>query len=116
MCQFLQPSLGCLFLRSNFRNENHDDLFLSWTSKKPMTKVSLTSWLKTVLPSSGINTKVFFCSLIQRLTQKFFSAHSYRGASLSSSYNKGVSLNNIFESCRLVTCRYVLKPLLYPFF
>ena len=32
------------------------------------------------------------------LIQKVFSAHSYRGALLSSAYNKGESLNNIFEA------------------
>ena len=26
---------------SKFRNENHDDLFLSWATKKPVTKVYL---------------------------------------------------------------------------
>ena len=50
-----------------------------------MTKFSLTRWLKTVLSLSGIDTKVF-------------SAHSYRGASLSSAYNNGVSLDAILKA------------------
>ena len=68
-----------------FRNENHDDLFLSWATKKPVTKVSRARWLKSILLLSGINTKVF-------------SAHSYRGASLSFAYNKGVSINDILKA------------------
>ena len=70
---------------SKFRNENHDDLFLSWATKKPVTKVSLAMWLKTVLLLSGINTKVF-------------SSHSYRGDSLSSTHNKGVSPNDFLKA------------------
>ena len=66
-----------------FRNESHDDL--AWATKKPVTKVSLARWLKCVLSLSGIVTKVF-------------SAHSYRGASLSSAYNKGLSLNDILKA------------------
>ena len=68
-----------------FRNENHYDLFLSWATKKPVTKVSLAWWLKTILSLSGIDTKVF-------------SAHLYRGVSLYSEYNKGVSLNDILNA------------------
>ena len=70
---------------SKFRNENHGDLFLSWVTKKPVTKVSPARWLKTVLAVFAINNNDF-------------SAHSYRGASLSSAYNKGVSLNNILKA------------------
>ena len=52
-----------------------------------MTKVSLEieRWLESVLSLSGINTKDF-------------SAHSYRGASLSSAHNKEVSLNDILKT------------------
>ena len=53
--------------------------------KNLVTKVFLARWLKTVLSLSGIDTQVFF-------------AHSYRGASLSSAYNKGVSLNDILKA------------------
>ena len=56
---------------AKFRNENHEDFFLSWVTKKPMTKVSLARWLRTVLSISRIVAQVFF-------------ACSYRGASLSS--------------------------------
>ena len=55
-------------------------IFLSWATKKPVTKLSLARWFKTVLSLSGIDTKDF-------------SAHSYKSASLSSAYNKGVPLN-----------------------
>ena len=37
---------------SKFRNENHNDLFLSWATKKPVTKVSLARWLKTIFSLS----------------------------------------------------------------
>ena len=43
---------------SAIRNENHDDLFLSWATTKPVTKVSLVRWLKSVLSVSGIDTTV----------------------------------------------------------
>ena len=65
------PALDvCAYVKSymletfKFRNENHDDLYLSWETKKPETKVSLARWLKTVLSLSGIDTEVFFCPLI----------------------------------------------------
>ena len=75
-----------MFETSKFRNENHyfHQLFSSWATKKPVTKVSLARWLISVLPSSGIDTKVF-------------SVHSYRGVSLSTACNNGVTLNDILK-------------------
>ena len=67
---------------SKFRNKYYDDLFLFWANKKPVNKVSQARWLKTVLSLSGIDAKVF-------------SDHLYRGTTLSSAHNKGVSLNDI---------------------
>ena len=45
---------------SKFRNENHDDLFISWATKNPVTKVSQARWVKTVLSLSGIYANFFF--------------------------------------------------------
>ena len=59
--------------------------FYPWATIKPVTKVSLARWHKTIHSLSGIDT-----------TNNF--AHSYRGASLSSAYNKGVSLNDILKA------------------
>ena len=50
-----------------------------------MTKVSLARWLKSVFSLFGIDTQDF-------------SAHSYKGASLSSAYNEAVSLNAILKA------------------
>ena len=65
--------------------EEPNQLFLSWASKRPITRPSLARWLKTVLALAGIDTKIF-------------SAHSYRGSSLSSAYNAGASINDIMTA------------------
>lgn len=60
----------------------YSKLFLSWVTKKPVTKQTLARWLKTSLSLAGID-----------VTQ--FSAHSYRGAGLSAAKARGASLNSI---------------------
>ena len=50
-----------------------------------MTKVSPARWLRSVLSLSRMDIKVF-------------SAHPYRGVSLSSAYSKRVSLNDILKA------------------
>ena len=70
---------------SSFRRPEDSKLFLSWATKRPVSCPTLARWLKTVLKAAGIDTEVF-------------SAHSYRGASLSSAYSKGVSLSEIVRS------------------
>ena len=67
------------------RRPEHDQLFISWATKRPVTRVTLARWLKSVLLSAGIDTKIF-------------SAHSYRGASLSSAFAKGVSITDIISA------------------
>ena len=67
-----------------FRGETNQ-LFISWVTKKPVTKQTLARWLKTVLALAGIDTK-------------FFKAHSYRGAGLSKAYQKGATINQIVEA------------------
>ena len=70
---------------SSFRRPEDSQLFLSWATKKPVSCPTLARWLKSVLQAAGIDTGVF-------------SAHSYRGASLSSAYAKGVSLTEIVRA------------------
>ena len=65
--------------------QNHvkpTQLFLSWATKQPVTRPTLTRWLKTCLKMAGINTDQF-------------SGHSFRGAGLSCAYNNGASLSQI---------------------
>ena len=88
ICESLSPFLYIkeyLSQTSKFRKPNDSQLFLSWASKRPVTKATIARWLKTVLYLSGIDTKVF-------------SAHSFRGASLSSAYTKGVSISDIMSA------------------
>ena len=59
-------------------------LFLSWATKKPVTKATISRWLTTTLKLAGIDT-----------TQ--FTAHSYRGAGLSAAHSKGASIEKIVE-------------------
>lgn len=67
-------------LEKGFSESN--SLFLSWATKRPVTKQTLTRWLKMALQSAGIDCKQF-------------GAHSYRGASVSHAYNHGASLAQI---------------------
>lgn len=57
-------------------------LFLSWATKREVTKQTIARWLTTSLSMSGIDTKQF-------------KAHSFRGAGLSAAYNKGASIDKI---------------------
>lgn len=60
-------------------------LFLSWLTKRPVTRQTLSRWLKCVLSQAGIDT-----------TQ--FSGHSYRGASLSTAFHHGANIKQIIEA------------------
>lgn len=60
-------------------------LFISWRTKKPVTRQTLARWLKCSLSQAGINTEQF-------------SAHSFRGASLSTAYKSGANINQIIEA------------------
>ena len=65
-------------------NEMPKQLFLSWVTKKPVTKQTLARWLRLCLDSAGIDSKKY-------------GAHSIRGAGLSSAYNHGASINQIID-------------------
>lgn len=75
-------------LREKLVNESHpksSQLFISWLTKRPVTRQTLARWLKTSLSQAGIDSGQF-------------SAHSYRGAGLSAAYNKGANINQIIEA------------------
>lgn len=65
--------------------EKPTQLFLSWTTKKPVTKQTLSRWLKLSLSLAGIDTQQF-------------SGHSYRGAGLSNAANQGASIPQIINA------------------
>lgn len=74
-----------LALRAKSVNEGKSkptQLFLSWATKKAVTRQTLARWLKTILKMAGIDT-----------TQ--FTGHSFRGASLSNAYQHGANINQI---------------------
>ena len=65
-------------------NPRSKQLFLSWASRKPVTKQSIARWLRSALDLSGIDSSQF-------------AAHSYRGAGLSAAHNKGASIETIIK-------------------
>ena len=70
---------------SQYRSPQDSQLFISWATKRPVTKPTLARWLKIALKCSGIDTTIF-------------SAHSYRGSSLSSAFSKGVNISDIISA------------------
>ena len=65
--------------------EKPTQLFLSWSTKKPVTRQTLARWLKCSLELAVIDTKQF-------------KAHSYKGAGLSHAYAHGANLHDIVEA------------------
>ena len=70
---------------SELRDPEHSQLFISWSTHRPVSTTSLARWLKLALISAGIDSSMF-------------SAHSYRGASLSDAYAKGLSITQILKA------------------
>lgn len=66
-------------------NPKPTKLFLSWATKKPVTKQTLSRWLKISLQDAGIDTQQF-------------SGHSFRGAGLSNAANSGASIPQIVSA------------------
>lgn len=66
-------------------NEKPNQLFLSWATKKPVSKQTLSRWLKMTLKEAGIDSEQF-------------GGHSYRGAGLSYAANHGASLSQIVST------------------
>ena len=69
----------------DIRIVNNRKLFISWKTKKNVTKSTLARWLTIVLKAAGIDTSTF-------------TAHSYRGAGLSSAFQRGASINQIMNA------------------
>lgn len=65
--------------------EKPTQLFLSWATKRPVTRQTLARWLKTTLRDAGIDTSEF-------------TGHSYRGAGLSNAYNHGANIKQIITA------------------
>ena len=57
-------------------------LFISWKTKKPVSRPTIARWLKLVLKLAGIDTSKF-------------TSHSYRGAGLSHAFFKGAPIDKI---------------------
>lgn len=96
-------------LTDKFRKEAIDQgydkpnqLFLSYVTKKPVSKQTISRWLKEVLKIANINTGIY-------------SAHSFRGASLSHALNKGAKMEDIIRHGDWTNARtfktYYNKPL-----
>ena len=62
-----------------------NQLFLSWKTFSPVSKQTIARWLTTVLGLSGIDTNIY-------------SAHSFRGAGLSTAHRRGASLASIMAA------------------
>lgn len=58
-------------------------LFLSWATKRQVSKQTIARWLKLVLRLAGIED---------------YAAHSYRGAGLSNAFAKGVTIGQIVRA------------------
>lgn len=64
----------------------HDPLWLSYTKPfKPVSRDTVSRWIKNVLEKAGVNTKVF-------------SAHSTRAAATSAACSNNVSINTIMDA------------------
>ena len=64
---------------------NPTQLFLSWSTHRPVTKATIASWLTTTLAMAGIDTSQF-------------KAHSYRSAGLSMARSKGATISQIMTA------------------
>ena len=78
------------------RRPEDSQLFISWATHRPVSSTSLARWLKLALISAGIDANTF-------------GAHSYRGASLSDAYAKGVSIPQIMKAGDWTTSKTFFK-------
>ena len=70
---------------SQYRPDNVENLFLSWKTKRAVSRQTIARWLKIVLKIAGIDTSIF-------------TAHCFRGAGLSKAYNKGTPMDKIIAA------------------
>ena len=64
--------------------EKPDDLFISWITKRPVTRQTIARWLRQCLDLAGIDSNIY-------------GAHSFRGAGLSAAYRNGASIQDIVK-------------------
>ena len=71
---------------SEFRGENDKikPLFISWATKRPVSKQTIARWLTEALKLSGIDTTKY-------------KSHSYRGSGLSAAQDRGASIQDIIK-------------------
>ena len=67
-------------------------LLVSYKTFKEITTSTVARWLKQILDRFGINSK-------------YFTAHSFRGASSSAAYAQGVHLSEIMEIANWATAK-----------
>ena len=79
---YMNKTLNMIIQEVKRGNPKPKKLFLSLATKKSVTTQTLALWLKSVLSQAGIDTNQL-------------SAHSYRGAGLSSAQAKGASIEKI---------------------
>jgi Phage integrase family len=73
------------YLNRTLEFRAHDELLLSFNQPhNPVSNQTVSRWLKEILKRAGINIDVF-------------KAHSFRGASTSKAYSKGLSISDIFN-------------------
>jgi integrase len=70
-------------------------LFVSFITYQAVCTITLASWLKCVLSLSGINSS--------------FTAHSFRSASTSYAFNKGVSIKTIMDTANWASAQTFYK-------
>ena len=70
-------------------------LFVSFITYQAVCTITLASWLKCVLSLSGINSS--------------FTAHSFRSASTSYAFNKGVSIKTIMDTANWASAKTFYK-------
>ena len=75
--------VNCYLERTKeFRSDKDLQLFISWQTKRPVGRQTLSRWLKLVLEMAGIDTSEF-------------GSHSYRGAGLAKAKEKCASIHQI---------------------
>lgn len=78
----------------NIRKSNQ--LLISYKTLKAVSTSTIARWLKEVLYLSGVDTSIF-------------KAHSYRSASTSTAYSRGISLSDILSTANWTNARTFYK-------
>ena len=83
------------YIKRTEHQRNSSLLFVSFFNFEAVTTSTLSRWLKCALPLSEVDS----C----------FKAHSYRSASTSCAYKKGVSIKDIMETANWTSVRTFYK-------